>query len=887
MFLVTKQDVCRYYKEDFWGELIKEKQVRKHLNRTIFGKPFKSRRAQKNYRSSRFEVIKLDNRRFQKKRRIPKSVIRHHNVEKVRLYYSNMDEYGLRAFIMLQRGHVSPTGNKFREGMTIHDRLGYRLDHLIFLLNWAPTLSEARKKIINGYFQINKFIPKRYDIVPVLGDELKVRDNFKKATFRYLYRLRNRRSNNVKNVNKVRISFIRLKKKRRKAHTLLRKINKTRKRYLIKLKKYRSFILKTKHRRSRRRALNLKKWSHIRVPYSFFPRSFLSTKHSLVQNRIVKLRKLNSYSNLGRIGIFNLGFSKPQMDWYSKFGKFFFNQFLKNYNGRFFLYRNNSYYREESNLQLKTLVNPLSNEEFLLRFQLRTAAMGTDNKILLSTPVIDIDMKNYALENGSNLLLFLEKKQDYFSGANSNDNDRFLVKFPFISYYNDKDKNREVYRTLVDHFTFLKKRSDLEIFERETTLLFSPVFTIFNTLRNLTSVVERRAVFNLLWQKMYLGRLKRSNIVRDTVARLAKSRYSVFKLLTKKFRYKMALAKFAAITKSFSKAVLAHGRLPKKSGGGFYPTMERSEYAIPSSLARIKTDFMPSVTVAQDNTFALINNWMDSFFTDIATNTLFSHSVLMHNNMDKINADSDALLNSNTGNLALSSLLNEKFGKYFIQQLVEPTTPFLIDKALKVKSVENRLASVFLKKNTMKSDIAINVVEDKVIEQAGALDIGLNVIAYNFTQALDRLSHNFDFYPKLITFRKKIRRLNKIFKPKFKRIRRRRRRTLLLRSFNNLLVSYRLLKVIFIGYRRIRRKATPFFYFPCKFSLKPFLNYYGCKSKMKTINKKEGTYVQKPHAPFNLPKLNKKKFGMLQQAMEQELKIRFRRSYKYLALKYA
>jgi hypothetical protein len=56
---------------------------------------------------------------------------------------------------------------------------------------------------------------------------------------------------------------------------------------------------------------------------------------------------------------------------------------------------------------------------------------------------------------------------------------------------------------------------------------------------------------------------------------------------------------------------------------------------------------------------------------------------------------------------------------------------------------------------------------------------------------------------------------------------------------------------------------------------------------MKTINKKEGVYVQKPHIPFNLPKLNKKKFGMLQQAMEQNMKIRFRRSYKYLALKYA
>jgi hypothetical protein len=621
------------------------------------------------------------------------------------------------------------------------------------------------------------------------------------------------------------------------------------------------------------------------MPYSFFPRSFLPTKYSVVQNRIIKLRKLNSYSNVGRIGIFNLSFSKPQMDWYSKFGNFFFNQFLKNYNGRFFLYRNNYYYREESNLPLKTLINPLSNEEFLLKFQLSIAAKNTDSKVLLPLSLSDVGMEDYIAENKSHLLLFLGKRQNHFFD-NINNNDSFLVKFPFISYYNDKDKNREVYRTLIDHFTFLKKRSDLEMFERETTLLFSPVFTIFNTLRNLTSVVERRAVFNLLWQKMYLGRLKRSNIIRDVVARLVKSRYSVFKLLTKKFKYKMALAKFAAITKSFSKAVLSHGRLPKKNGGGFYPTMERSEYAIPSALVRMKTDFMPSITIAQDNTFALINNWMDSFLTDIAANTLFSHSILLHGCKGKVTNDNTSLLNG-AGNLVLSSLLDEKFGKYFIQQLMEPTTPFLADKAIKIKSIEDRLASVFLKKNIIGSNIAITAMEDNTIERVNVPDVGLGVIAYNFTQVLDRLSHNFDFYPKLITFKKKIRKLNRIFKPRFKRIRRKRRRTLLLRSFNNLLVNYRLLKVIFIGYRRIRRKATPFFYFPCKFSLKAFLNYYGCKSKMKTINKKEGVYVQKPHIPFNLPKLNKKKFGMLQQAMEQKMKIRFRRSYKYLALKYA
>ena len=101
---------------------------------------------------------------------------------------------------------------------------------------------------------------------------------------------------------------------------------------------------------------------------------------------------------------------------------------MKNYNGRFFLYRNNSYYREEGNLPLKTLINPLSNEEFLLKFQLSIAAKNTDSKALLPLSLSDVDMEDYIAENKSHLLLFLGKRQDHFFD-NINNNDSFLVKF--------------------------------------------------------------------------------------------------------------------------------------------------------------------------------------------------------------------------------------------------------------------------------------------------------------------------------------------------------------------------------------------------------------------------------------------------------------------------
>jgi len=96
------------------------------------------------------------------------------------------------------------------------------------------------------------------------------------------------------------------------------------------------------------------------------------------------------------------------------------------------------------------------------------------------------------------------------------------------------------------------------------------------------------------------------------------------------------------------------------------------------------------------------------------------------------------------------------------------------------------------------------------------------------------------------------------------------------------------LKILFIGYRRIRRRQVhPFFYFPCKFSFKPFFNHFGSKTKLIRINKKNIVYVQKPHLPFNLPRLKKQKFGMMDRAKALKVsnKPRNRAKYKYAAMK--
>jgi hypothetical protein len=60
--VATKQDICRYYKEDLWGGLALRKNIFLKLNKFLFYKIKK-----KKFTGNRFEVLKLDNKVFKKK----------------------------------------------------------------------------------------------------------------------------------------------------------------------------------------------------------------------------------------------------------------------------------------------------------------------------------------------------------------------------------------------------------------------------------------------------------------------------------------------------------------------------------------------------------------------------------------------------------------------------------------------------------------------------------------------------------------------------------------------------------------------------------------------------------------------------------------------------
>jgi hypothetical protein len=944
MFLVTKQDVCRFYKEDFWGELIRVRDYKKHLNRVVFGKPFKSRRARRNYRSTKFEVIKMDNRRYKKRRRIPKSVIRHHNIEKVRLYYCNIDEFGVRAFIMLQRDKFNP-GKKFAEDITVHDRLGYRLDHIIFLLNWASTLSDARRRITAGYYQVNRFIPKRYDFVPVVGDELLVRPPFKQLTFRHLKKLRFKRLLNFYNLNKARYTAIWSKKRRRKMHKLHRRWTRKQmiKRYFSPLKVVRQRFLRMRDKANRGKNLNLKRWKRAKRSRGFFPRAFLPISLSIPNKRIFSLfHEYGDYASIGPSSIYNSSFIKPAFDWQAKFGKFFFNQFLERYNGQFYLYKNVNYYQDEGIAWLDHYDNPLSNQWSIGIMRLNFMSKTTGVKTL--TYSVNNNLYDFVLPDiehlfgtsqirvpTTDLVNFFIKSNPKYQISNQFEFDRFLIKFKFMAYSSNL-RDSPIYRTLLDHFTYLKTDVDLNRFGSGQSVRFSPIYTAFYSLQNLIPIIEKRVVFNQLWSKLYLARLKRSNFILDAVARLASDEKSVFyNVISRRLRYKMYMARFSNITKNFANA------LPIKARSGniplLTPSLSPTQNILPTSLAKVVADFFVPVTMAQDRSFMSIADWIDGYLNDLAVGMVvhFPKTIYSESDLNKSKYFTDLFTKLDINALsrftpALQIFLTDKLLKpFFLEKDTKVTTfdnyfinnlPILnSEQFFQLNNDElnteklNPISTITSNKNRLNLIEAVNVlslmearevnlkiralnlrgIEDNNIEldllneKKSIIDKRMfyfKVLTNRFVQSLSGLdTYKNEYFSKPLLLQKKFRSLNKVFKPKFRRIKKKRRRTLLLRNFNNLFVSYRLLKLIFIGYRRIRRKFRPFFYFPCKFSFKPFLKHYGSKRKLKRVNKKDAVYVQKPRLPFNLPKLNKKKFGMTDLAQKLDLPVKPKRNH--------
>lgn len=187
IYFGTKQDICRYYKEDFWGELRNRKNVYANINKVVFG-----RKKRKYDNSTRFDVIKLDNKKYKRRKRLTKKQIRFLQKEKIKHYFLNLSEYSLRSMLLRTKAIKLSKGQNYKD-RNVHDAFTTRLDHLVFTFGWSTSLGQARVLIKKGAIQVNRFIPTRIDFTPMVGDEIQVRSAYKRLVKRNLIKSRQRR----------------------------------------------------------------------------------------------------------------------------------------------------------------------------------------------------------------------------------------------------------------------------------------------------------------------------------------------------------------------------------------------------------------------------------------------------------------------------------------------------------------------------------------------------------------------------------------------------------------------------------------------------------------------------------------------------------------------
>jgi ribosomal protein S4 len=215
--VATKQDICRYYKEDLWGGLALRKNIFLKLNKFLFYKIKK-----KKFTGNRFEVLKLDNKVFKKKKRLTPKEIRYFHKEKLKIYFLDFDEYSLRNWFLQTKPGKLASGN-FYKRKSLRHAIANRLDHLIYTFGWANSIGQAKDYIKKGFIQINNYIPTRINYVPEVGDEIRVRSNLKKKVFRYLISLKYKRLNNLNKINSLRIRYYKYAKRNRKFYLISRR----------------------------------------------------------------------------------------------------------------------------------------------------------------------------------------------------------------------------------------------------------------------------------------------------------------------------------------------------------------------------------------------------------------------------------------------------------------------------------------------------------------------------------------------------------------------------------------------------------------------------------------------------------------------------------------
>jgi len=862
--IVSKQDVCRFYKEDFWGELSRRYRVQSRLAYFLFGRP-----RYRQFRTSRFEVLRLDTRRYQRRRRLTRSQIRFLNMEKARLYFLDLGYHALRHMLMVHRKSGRHPGGRWSDRfVTFRDQLTLRFDHLVFLSGLAQSLGQARRFIEKGFFKINNaYLVQHWHSVPLPGDEITVRRPVFKFMLRHLRRQRyHRRRNIFVHYGQRRFHYLWSRYRRRwRSLRPRRLIRRGVFRVLNVRRAYRRF-LRTKSAR-RHYLSGAARWRKVRAPHSVALEAFMGPSLSRILTRVLRGTRLlprpadrlayQGYTNRFALTRFILNSIRHRLITITRNAKFFRHGSFRlgTVLSKFFRRRLKfgaslpSYLKSiDSQLGLlESSVEQLTSWCDSFRTGFTSSRLGQVRRLLWvhrqrrrSRLFLASQVRFVSKAKPENPLPVTKLTRRWKRRLGYLDN---LARFRFLRSINKlapitpsvRRKGMLPPRTLHARFypgswpnrPGYRPRNNTKGATFSVDVGLAPSEPVLSALTRL-----KVNFFRSTTKKVGISLVSKSNLDLARIAWLGQpaSLITGRPLYISKQRNFLNSSFRSRLPRGFGYDVFGKDEVPHLSDKKSKPSTP-AKFAPGHSTSFIPkggSKSSPSVAKASSKWKAKrplsprLANWFRVL--PVPKSRLFIRSRL-----------DNALLQSQF------SIINHSANRS------DAVLGLALTVLHRLQRFEKSLVSEFSDKNVPSSNEAYPPVSPTELPDFHLDGDLINAIVQSRS---NQFRSSFKDIPLIV--RRRPRPLNRTVFKLQRRARRRRLNTLALRRFPRFLVSYGLLRFFYLGNRqRRRRREWSSYYFPCKFNLRSFITFYGGRRKLKPIDRDLDVYVSAPRRPFN------------------------------------
>jgi len=383
-----------------------------------------------------------------------------------------------------------------------------------------------------------------------------------------------------------------------------------------------------------------------------------------------------------------------------------------------------------------------------------------------------------------------------------------------------------------------------------------PILKVYDAkLSELANQVSSYPDFSELRDSLYYGRLNRALAFKRTLNMLLADPYSIIGHLPYRLRRKMFVRKIAYVITRIKKVYSLHATAEKKRNF-FYPALEDDEVVGKLRKFALKSDFKASTTISGFTQLINTHRWLDAS-VETLLELLLAQSRLQK--FSKLGPAKRQLCGQVMKHIFATKVPSRQLSH--LTEVVGGITSFLFSsKSSSAGGKPNSSSLAKLRRQVVREKNLFSFPSEQQFSEQKAAKFLLEKAKTikTISEDLGKGAGQFNFFKPTLELKRRQRPLSRVLKPLAKRSKKKSYVSLLLRRFSNLLINYRILRIYYLGFRRIGGVVRPFYYFPCKFSVKVFLTFFGDVTKLKEISKIDTMYIKKPSLPFNLPRIRVK-----------------------------